>query len=255
MRKSKQYESHKHHQNIYISRKNRSPTKIKTFITLKDHKDNHSNKPSCCLINLTKNELGKTSTKFPTHVKKVGQNSEFLFGIYRWTLKNPKNQNFEKKMKKNCWKYHHLLHAYQKPQSYEVQFLRYGVRQIFLVILDPFLPFNPPPPLKNPENLNFEKMKKSIWRYHHFELVQQKTIKWCMLTQMWSATGIIFVILGHFLLFYPTIDPENKKNKKTANIFPLHMCTINQDHMMYGFWDIKCKVFCYFGPYFALWPS
>ena len=100
MRKSKQYESHKHHQNIYISRKNRSPTKIKTFITLKDHKDNHSNKPSCCLINLTKNELGKTSTKFPTHVKKVGQNSEFLFGIYRWTLKNPKNQNFEKKWKK-----------------------------------------------------------------------------------------------------------------------------------------------------------
>ena len=54
-----------------------------TFITLKDHKDNHSNKPSFCLINLTKNELGKTSTKSPTHVKKVGHNSEFPFGIYR----------------------------------------------------------------------------------------------------------------------------------------------------------------------------
>ena len=254
MRKSKQYESHKHHQNIYISRKNRSPTKIKTFITLKDHKDNHSNKPSCCLINLTKNELGKTSTKFPTHVKKVGQNSEFLFGIYRWTLKNPKNQNFEKKWKKiagNIIIFYMRTknHNHMKYSSWDTEWDKF-----FLSFWTLFCPLTPPP-LKNPENLNFEKMKKRIWRYHHFELVQQKTIKWCMLTQMWSATGIIFVILGHFLLFYPTIDPENKKNKKTANIFPLHMCTINQDHMMYGFWDIKCKVFCYFGPYFALWPS
>ena len=42
-----------------------------------------------------------------------------------WNLlmnfEKPKNQNFEK-MKKNC---HHFTHLYQKPQSYEVQFLRY----------------------------------------------------------------------------------------------------------------------------------
>ena len=34
-----------------------------TFITLKDHKDNFFNTPSCCLINPTKNELGKISKK------------------------------------------------------------------------------------------------------------------------------------------------------------------------------------------------
>ena len=34
-----------------------------------------------------------------THVKKVEHTSEFPFGIYWWTLKNPKNQTFEK-MKK-----------------------------------------------------------------------------------------------------------------------------------------------------------
>ena len=33
-------------------------------------------------------------------------------------------------MKKNkqinkCWRYYHFIHVYQKPQSYEVQFLRY----------------------------------------------------------------------------------------------------------------------------------
>ena len=36
-----------------------------------------------------------------------------------------------------------ILHVYQKPQSYEVQFLRYGVRQNFFVILGYFLPFYP----------------------------------------------------------------------------------------------------------------
>ena len=92
-------------------------------------------------------------------MRKVGHTSEFPFGIYWWTLKNLKNQNFEK-MKKNCWRYHHFTHVYQKPQSYEVQFLRYGVRQFFLVIFGHFLPLFSPLP-NNPENQNFEKMKKA----------------------------------------------------------------------------------------------
>ena len=52
-----------------------------------------------------------------------------------------------------------ILHVYQKPQSYEVWFLRYGVRQTeFFVILDHFLIFCPS---NNPENQNFEKMRKA----------------------------------------------------------------------------------------------
>ena len=42
-----------------------------------------------------------------THMK-VGHTSGFPFGIYWWTMKNPKNQNFEKmkkKKKKNRWRY------------------------------------------------------------------------------------------------------------------------------------------------------
>ena len=39
-----------------------------TFITLKDHKDNLYNKPSCCLINPTKSELGKISKKIIEHI-------------------------------------------------------------------------------------------------------------------------------------------------------------------------------------------
>ena len=67
-----------------------------------------------------------------THVKKMGHTSEFPLGICWWTLKNPKNQNFEK-MKKNCWRYHHFILGY-------------------------FLPLYLP---NNPENQNFEKMKKT----------------------------------------------------------------------------------------------
>ena len=83
-----------------------------------------------------------------THVKKVEHSSLFPFGIYWWALKNPKNQNFEK-MKKNCWRYHHFTHVYQKLQSNEIQ-----------VIFGHFLPFCSPP--NNPENQNFEKMKKAF---------------------------------------------------------------------------------------------
>ena len=44
--------------------------------------------------------------------------------------------------------------------------------------------------------------------------------------------------LGHFLPFYPTIYPKNKIWKKCKNtpgdIILLHICGINEDHMMYG---------------------
>ena len=51
-----------------------------------------------------------------------------------------------------------ILHVHPKPQSYEVRFLRYEVRNTeFFVILGHFLPFYSPNNLKNQ---NFEKMKK-----------------------------------------------------------------------------------------------
>ena len=63
-------------------------------------------------------------------------------------------------MKQNCWRYHHFTHVYQKPQSYEVQFLRYGVRFFFWSFWANFCPLPPPPP-NNPDNQNFQRMKKA----------------------------------------------------------------------------------------------
>ena len=80
--------------------------------------------------------------------------------------------NFEKPKKsefleneKNCWRYHQFTHVYQKPQSYEVQFLTNKVRQISCHS-GPFFPFNtpssPPPNNPDPENPSFEKLKTAF---------------------------------------------------------------------------------------------
>ena len=55
-----------------------------------------------------------------------------------------------------------------------------------------------------------------------------------------------FVILGHFLLFHPPPPPKDKENqnfgklkKKPRDIIILHMCTINDNHLKYGSWDME----------------
>ena len=57
-------------------------------------------------------------------------------------------------------RYHNFTHVHLKPQSYEVQFLRYGVRRfchfgLFFALLPP----SPPP--NSPKNENIKKMKKT----------------------------------------------------------------------------------------------
>ena len=69
----------------------------------------------------------------------------------------------------------------------------------------------------------------------------------------------IFVILGHFLPFYPLtarkIKIKNNPKKSPRDIIILHMCTKNYDQMMYGSWDMVCDgcnyfsfwaIFCHF---------
>ena len=143
-----------------------------------------------------------------TRVKKVGHTSEFPFGTYWWTLKNLKNQNFEK-MKKNCWRYHHFPHC-TKPQSYEVQFLRYRTKQNFFCHFGQFFALLPPShPPNNPENQNFEKMKKASGDAIILTLCNKKHNHMMYAYPDTEYDTHFFVILGQFLLFYSTINPEN----------------------------------------------
>ena len=67
-----------------------------------------------------------------------------------------------------------------------------------------------------------------------------------------------FVILGDFLLFYFTNDPEQQNFEKTLkrpNMNILHTCTLNDNHLMDGSWGMGCggqnflsfwTIFCFF---------
>ena len=60
-----------------------------------------------------------------------------------------------------------------------------------------------------------------------------------------------------FFHFYFPNNPKNQnfeRMKKTPRDIILHMCTINNNHMMYGSWDMERdrQKFCHFGPLFAL---
>ena len=60
-----------------------------------------------------------------------------------YPINNPENQILQ--IRKNTWTYYYFIHMYQKWQSYDVWFLRYGVQQLELfVILDHFMLFYPP---------------------------------------------------------------------------------------------------------------
>ena len=71
----------------------------------------------------------------------------------------PEKSDFWKN-EKICWRYH-FTQVYEKPQPYEVQFLRSKVRQNFLLFCAIFCPFNSLPP-NNLENQSFEEMKKTF---------------------------------------------------------------------------------------------
>ena len=63
-----------------------------------------------------------------------------------------------------------------------------------------------------------------------------------MLPAVWSATDIT-VILGHFLPFYSLLTPKFKSWEKCKQnpgyIILLHLSDINEDHTMYGSWDMR----------------
>ena len=149
---------------------------------------------------------------------------------------------------------------HHKWQSNDVCFLRYGVWWTeFFVILNHFLHFYPPN--NNPKNQNFEKLKKPTGDMItlHVRTINDNHDVWFLRYGVWQTE--LFVILEHFLPFYPPNNMKNqtfeKMKKPPGDIIILHMCTINDNHLMYGSWDMEHvtdKIFCHFGPFFALLP-
>ena len=97
----------------------------------------------------------------------------------------------------------------------------------------------------NPENQNFQKMKKASGDVIILNLCNKKH------DHMMYAYSDMECLLGHnFLLFQaiycffaPLMTPKikiwKKCKKAPGHIILLQMCTINQDHIMYSSWDMK----------------
>ena len=111
------------------------------------------------------------------------------------------------------------------------------------------------------EKSKFWKEQKNTWRYYRFPHVYHKWQSrdiWFLRYGAWQTE--FFVILDFFLPFYTPNNPKNqnfeKLKKMPWDIIILNMCTINDNHMMYGSWDIEHDTpnLWYFGPSFALLP-
>ena len=73
----------------------------------------------------------------------------------------------------------------------------------FLCLLPPAPPPSPPKQARKPKFKNHE---KNIWRCHYFYTCATKIMmKWCMLTQIWSTTDIIFCHFRPFLPSFPSV--------------------------------------------------
>ena len=90
----------------------------------------------------------------------------------------------------------------------------------------------------------FWKNEKNSQRYYHFTQAYHKWRSYDIWFLRYGAQQTeFFVILDHFFSFYPSNNLKNQnfeKTKKTpGDIIILHMCTINDDHMIYGSWDME----------------
>ena len=103
---------------------------------------------------------------------------------------------------------------YQKSQSHDAWFLRYGDRQT--VILGHFFPFYLPPPLprppsNDPKYQNFEKNEKKcleILSFYTYMCTINEDHIWFLKYKVRQTE--IFKILGHFLAFQPLDNLENQ---------------------------------------------
>ena len=121
-------------------------------------------------------------------MKKVGHTPEFPFGIYWWTLKNPK--------KSESWK--------NEKKLLEISSFYTCVSKTTIICCAV--------PETWRENQNFEKMKKASGDVIILNLCNKKHK--CMLTQIWSETNIIYCNFRPFFALLPHHWPWKLKFRK-----------------------------------------
>ena len=84
---------------------------------------------------------------------------------------------------------------------------------------------------------------------------------WYMVPEIWSSTDRIFLSFWTIFCSFTSLTTQKikilKKWKKHLEILSLYICTINDNHLMHGSWDMECdghSFFCNFRLFFALLP-
>ena len=85
----------------------------------------------------------------------------------------------------------------------------------FSVILSHFSP-STALPFNNPENKNFEKLKKASGDVIILHMRTKNHNHMMHIPEIWGGTDITFCYFGPFLPFYPTIDPQKLKLGKNV---------------------------------------
>ena len=123
------------------------------------------------LDNSNQDKISYSLTKKSHTCEKGWAHPIIFFRKLLMNFEKPEKSDFGKN-EKIRWRYH-FNHVFQKTQSYEVQSLRYKVRQNF----GPFLSFKSPPLLTTHQTkMNKKKSGKNIWKCHHFKLALQKNM-------------------------------------------------------------------------------
>ena len=153
----------------------------------------------------------------------------------------------------------HFLSFYLPPKNLKNHFEKKKFQEIpsfymfipkttyFFIILGHFFPLTS----STDQKIKILKKWKHLEMSSFYTCIPKVTILWCALPEIWSATDIIFCHFGPFFTLLPSPLPTplpltthnikilKKKKKKPGDIFILHMCNINDNHMMYGFWYMK----------------
>ena len=113
--------------------------------------------------------------------------------------------------------------------------------------------FCPLIPLKTQKIKIFKKSKKKARRYYHFTHVYHKRKSYDIwFLKYWAWRTEFFVILDHFLPFYPN-NPKSHNFEKMTKLWIYYSFTqVYHKWKSYDVWFDKN--FCYFGLFFAVLP-
>ena len=104
--------------------------------------------------------------------------------------------------------------------------------------------------LKTPGDIIILTHKHHIWKSYVWSL--RYGARWTKYFVIWDCFFPFTPLMTQKFKILKNWKNEKQKQKQTpGGIIILQMCTINDNHMINGSWDMECdsQIFCHFGPF------